>query len=81
MAIRYRNETCEVCWHHESISGNDRQVECRFHAPQCLHGSGTGWSDQKWSIVHKSDWCSKHSENLDITAQSDWKNWRVKNEG
>lgn len=78
MPITYRSETCEVCYFSEPIKDVDFDVECRFNAPQCLHGSGSGWSDQKWPVMRNTEWCAEHREDLDVTTKPDWENWRVK---
>ena len=39
----------------------DKKIECHFNAPTVLHGSGTGWSDDKWPTVKYDDYCSEYS--------------------
>lgn len=36
--------------------------ECRCYAPQCLSGSGTGWSSQLFAITYEDDWCGEWEE-------------------
>lgn len=46
---------CKDC-HWSNI--NNENMECHLNAPTVLHGSGTGWSDDKWPHVLEDDYCS-----------------------
>ena len=35
---------------------------CKRYAPRILHGSGQGWSSQKFPKVEMADWCGEFSE-------------------
>lgn len=49
---------CHECFWAKFL--DDRvKFECHYNAPICVHGSGTGSTEQLWAIVNPDDFCSK----------------------
>lgn len=42
--------------------------ECRKKAPRIIHGSGTGWSNQKWPYTQYDRWCGEFKEKTNATV-------------
>lgn len=63
-------KTCKECRFchieevHTGIAGGGMREEfqCRRHAPQIIHGSGTGWSDRLFPEVQHDTWCGEYEE-------------------
>jgi len=44
-------------------SADSDLLQCRKYAPRVLHGSGTGWANQRWAEVNPAvDWCGELEE-------------------
>ena len=74
MATKVSRElTCEACVFADmSTTFNPQTCECRRYAPRVLHGSGTGWSNDKFPTMNITDWCGEQREDLDLTCRKDW---------
>jgi len=53
------SKTCPNCVHGQQSKQKTDKIECHFHAPAILHGSGAGWSDTKWPEMDYDEWCEE----------------------
>ncbi len=43
----------------------DSKMHCRFHAPQRVHGIGTGCTESMWPVMTMKDWCGDFIKRTD----------------
>lgn len=55
------SRTCQNCAHGQVAKDNEKFIECHFHAPQCVHGVGTGYENGKWPMMDYDEWCEDFS--------------------
>lgn len=55
------NERCENCkfFFIDVVDGFETGC-CRRFAPRILHGSGTGYSSQRFPVVGVNEWCGEY---------------------
>lgn len=54
---------CTTCYYSdESVNYGEPVLICRRRAPQIVHGTGTGFSTQKFPIVSEVDWCGEYAK-------------------